>query len=968
MADRTVMLRIGANITGLQSQLRAAKSSVADFSKTSAAYIERNSGAIDTLSTTVGTMGAGLTALAATAVTRFAQFDKAMSAVAATGDDARGSLDALRQAAIDAGADTAFSAAEAANGVEELAKAGISAKDILGGGLDGALSLAAAGELEVADAAEIAATAITQFNLSGSDVPHVADLLAAGAGKAQGGVQDMGLALKYAGVPLAQLGVSIEETAGSIALFAKNGILGEQAGTSLRSIVSSLTSPSAAAAKEMEKLGINVFDAQDEFIGLEGVAGQLHSRLGVLTEAERSAALGRIFGNESLQAANVLYDKGAEGIAKWTEAVDDQGFAAETAAARTDNLIGDIERLGGSLDSVLIQSGSGANDALRSLTQSAEGLVDAIGEIPAPVLTATTLIAGGTGLALLGIAGMGKLTVATRDTITAYRDLAPAGSRADRAVRGLGRRAAVTAGALGTLVIAAQALESTAPDLSLGVEEMRSRLKALAEQGAGAGRVFEDLNSTWVNFEGFSANSQVVQDAKSFQELLRQTADPGFIGAAQQQLAKLLPLFSSSDLGQFQSRLAGVNTELANMVSGGNLSGASEAFQGLADSYELTDEQAGHLLGAMPEFRDALIGQAEAIGVATDDATLLRIALGEVGPAQDEASAATEGATESTAVYTDALMENIDAQREAAGVVLSLRDAENAAAAAYDDAKVSIEENGKTLDVSTEKGRANRSALDDIAESGYDLIESMRANGASQTKLQGTMERTRERFIGVARQMGLSKEGANALADELGLIPKNVDVDISADGGPARRESKATRDYINGLHAAIDVAADTGSARAEANAVYEYINGLNAVISITSDRHISTGRGGSGGETFADGGYTGPGSKYMPAGVVHKGEWVLRQESTRSIEAAAPGLLSAMNTAGAAALSRGYAGGGMVAPPYVPRFTGAAMTSNSGGVTNTSTSNLTVNHYGSELTPATLLRYDRQRELLGVGQ
>ncbi|MGH2165501.1 phage tail tape measure protein, partial [Enterococcus faecalis] len=75
---------------------------------------------------------------------------------------------------------------EAAGAIDELAKAGISTKDILGGGLKGALSLAAAGQMEVGDAAEIAATAMTQFGLKGSDVGHVADLLAAGAGKAQG--------------------------------------------------------------------------------------------------------------------------------------------------------------------------------------------------------------------------------------------------------------------------------------------------------------------------------------------------------------------------------------------------------------------------------------------------------------------------------------------------------------------------------------------------------------------------------------------------------------------------------------------------------------------------------------------------------------------------------------------------------------------------------------------------------------
>ena len=708
MVDRTIAVKLRAEVADFKRDMAGA-----------AKAVDNNVSSVETLSSHVALLGTALTGFAALSVTRFAQFDKAMSSAQAATRATGAELDSLRQAAIRAGADTQFSAAEAASGIEELAKAGVVTTDILNGGLNGALSLAAAGELEVADAAEIAATAITQFKLEGADVGHVADVLAAGAGKAQGGVQDMALALKYAGVPLAQLGVSFEETSGAVALFAKNGILGEQAGTSLRSIISSLTSPSAAAAKEMKALGINVFDANDEFIGLEGVAGQLESRLGVLSEKERAAALGRIFGNESLQAANVLYDQGAEGIAHWTDAVNDQGYAAEQAAIQNDNLLGDLERLGGSFDSVLIQSGSGANDSLRTLVQTAESLVDAIGEIPGPVLTATTLIAGAGGLALLGAAGMGKLVVGTRDAIGAYRDMVPAGSRAERAVRGVGRGAIVSAGALGVLLVAAQAIESTAPDVSLGVEEMRSRLRALADDGSGAVRLFEDLNSTWVNSSSLFSDSKVVEDAESFQALLRQTADPSFIGKAQDQLASFLGLFGSSDLGQFQGRLAEVNTELATMASGGDLTGATDAFSGLADAYKLTDEQAGQLLTGLPEFRDALIGQAEAAGLATDDATLLKLALGEVKPAAEGAADAVAGvapemdaeaiaaerAAQATESYAKALAATADPVSTYESILARKEEAERetaeATAAATDDASDSWEDYADDVSVTT---------------------------------------------------------------------------------------------------------------------------------------------------------------------------------------------------------------------------------------------------------------------------
>jgi hypothetical protein len=71
---------------------------------------------------------------------------------------------------------------------------------------------------------------------------HVADLLAAGAGKAMGSVQDLSEGLKYVGPVAHGMGVSIEETTGALALFASKGILGEQAGTSLRGVISALSS------------------------------------------------------------------------------------------------------------------------------------------------------------------------------------------------------------------------------------------------------------------------------------------------------------------------------------------------------------------------------------------------------------------------------------------------------------------------------------------------------------------------------------------------------------------------------------------------------------------------------------------------------------------------------------------------------------------------------------------------------
>lgn len=125
-------------------------------------------------------VGVAAAAASTVAIAKFATFDQAMSAVSAATHESADNMKLLEQAALDAGARTAFSATEAANAIEELSKAGVSTADILSGGLDGALDLAAAGGLGVAEAAGIAAVALKTFNLEGDQMGHVDEVEHAG--------------------------------------------------------------------------------------------------------------------------------------------------------------------------------------------------------------------------------------------------------------------------------------------------------------------------------------------------------------------------------------------------------------------------------------------------------------------------------------------------------------------------------------------------------------------------------------------------------------------------------------------------------------------------------------------------------------------------------------------------------------------------------------------------------------------
>lgn len=358
-------------------------------------------GAARDVAATGAVISGAITGLAVTAVAKFASFDAAFSSVRANVQGSAEDFKLLRQAAIDAGGDTQYTAEEAAKAQNELGKAGVSTAAILSGGLRGALALAASGQVEVADAAETAATAMTQFRLSGEEVPHLADLLAAGAAKAQGGVTDLSYALRQSGLVASQFGLSVEETIGGLTAFASAGLLGSDAGTSFRTMLLSLANPSTKSAAAMREYNIEAYDAQGNFVGLAALAEQLKTGFDGATQAQRDQALATIFGTDAIRGANVLYEQGRKGIVEWTRAVDDQGFAQKQAAELTDNLTGDLERLGGAFDSAMIIAGEGANGPLRDMVQMITALVDGYTELP-PVVQQGGLILGG----IVGVAGL----------------------------------------------------------------------------------------------------------------------------------------------------------------------------------------------------------------------------------------------------------------------------------------------------------------------------------------------------------------------------------------------------------------------------------------------------------------------------------------------------------------------------------------------------------------------------------
>ena len=190
-------------------------------------------GGLSLLGGAIAGVTAGMTAAIGASEAVGSEFEAQMSRVQAISGATSEEFAALRDQAIQLGADTSFSASSAAMGMENLAAAGFAVTEIMDA-MPGMLDLAAASGEDLASSADIAASALRGFGLEASEAGHVADVLAANANMTNSSVADTGEALKYI-APLARAaGVSLEETAAAIGIMANAGIQGSQAGTTLR--------------------------------------------------------------------------------------------------------------------------------------------------------------------------------------------------------------------------------------------------------------------------------------------------------------------------------------------------------------------------------------------------------------------------------------------------------------------------------------------------------------------------------------------------------------------------------------------------------------------------------------------------------------------------------------------------------------------------------------------------------------
>ncbi|WP_420973796.1 phage tail tape measure protein [Bacillus thuringiensis] len=400
------------------------------------------------------------------AVEESMNFEQQMANIKAVSGATGQEMSKLSELAVKYGEDTKYSSVEAGKGIEELIKAGVSLTDIINGGLEGALNLAAAGELELGEAAEIASTALNAFKKDGLSVTDAANLLAGAANASATDVHELKYGLSASAAVAAGAGMTFKDTATALAVFAQNGLKGSDAGTSLKTMLMRLNPSTKEAYNKMADLGLITYNAQAGFdflvkngvtpasrsVGdievalekyvmqtegvtkwndkcdttfrelatssaflsskfydqqgkiqsLEHISGILKESMKDLTDQQRSMALETLFGSDAVRGATILFNEGSQGVNKMYTEMS-KVTALETANTKMNTLKGRIEQLSGAFDTMKKTIGDALAPVVGAFVAGLQKLVDGFNALPGPVQKAIA-ITGGIVLALTAIA------------------------------------------------------------------------------------------------------------------------------------------------------------------------------------------------------------------------------------------------------------------------------------------------------------------------------------------------------------------------------------------------------------------------------------------------------------------------------------------------------------------------------------------------------------------------------------
>lgn len=309
-------------------------------------------------------------------------FDSAMSQVAATMGTTVDKIGDVKAKAEEMGRTTKYTATEAAEGMNILAQAGLSADEQISG-IGTVLNLASAGAMSLEESASYTAGAVKGFGDSMSNASYYADLMAKGATLANTDVRGLGEAFSGSAATAKNYGQAADSVTLSLLRLAEQNVTGSEASTALNRAMADLYTPTDNASKALNQLGVSAYEANGDAKDFNDLVDELNGSLQGMTAEQKNNALATIFTTQGLQAFNKMTASSDATVQKfWKGIQDSSGSAAQQAATQLDNLKGDITLLSSATEGLELgfyNTFSGTiRGAIKGITSEVSGLAEAM--------------------------------------------------------------------------------------------------------------------------------------------------------------------------------------------------------------------------------------------------------------------------------------------------------------------------------------------------------------------------------------------------------------------------------------------------------------------------------------------------------------------------------------------------------------------------------------------------------------
>lgn len=809
MAVRTVKLTLDAKVDGLVNGLKTGKKAVGDFGRDLESWRKKNEDSLDALGSSATKAGLGITAGLALAGKAAMDWESAWTGVTKTVDGSAGQMAQLEGELRGLAKTLPSTHAEIAGVAEAAGQLGVAREDITSF-TKTMIDLSETTNLS----ADEAATGIAQFmnvmGTAGDNVDELGSALVAlgndgastekdimsmatrlsGAGKLVGAAESDVLALANA---MSSVGIEAELGGGVMTRVMTRMYADVKTGGDGLEELAKVSGISAAEfATAFENDPVRAVDMMVR--GLEGVKEsggnvvETMAALGIKGTEETSTLL-RLAG-----AGDLLTSSLDLGTQAWEE---NTALLAE-AEKRYGTTEAKVTIAWNTIKDAAITAGGVLLPIIANLADGAAGIADTFGALPEPVQGFITILGGISGAGLLAVGGLVGVTKKAAELHEAFGTIQGSGGRAQKAITGVSK-AISGAVVVGAAIVAGKTLiegineaaRSGRPDLEAYFNLLTTGGGADVVKGLDLGNQ-GNLFSAGMLEEYSKKLGDVTTDAAAAKRAIEAmgTMDIPGIGWTQ----KNLSMFGLRDATEDAIKLQDAMGALGRSFEMGEIGKSQQAFADIASQLSLTDQEVATLINKVPELKSALTSVATDGGIQIDpnnELGLVDLALGRIqvsAPGAADAvggvKAPLEDAAEAAAKAKQEVDDFYDALVNIGAIALSERDALRGLEESFDAAAEAAKKNGKTLDDTTPKGRANAAALDAIADKTLGVVSAQHDAGRSAGEMAATMEHGRAEFIKAADSMGMGAKEAGALANSLNLIPEStfMEFDTNVDG------------------------------------------------------------------------------------------------------------------------------------------------------------------------------------------